>query len=212
MTIKRLNELSLSTLVPVGAVPDKVNFIEHSFDYQGVVPEPGKLFVALHGGQSKHTALVAASAWARDKQGKTKPGQPDRMMVMDFGYHIENLKSTRANSSVALLEETGLISFDRITSDYREELREQWLEWISQDFSAQRAENMSVKSLRELAVLFPQYINKMFHENRKIHVILHPVAPMIDPRSEIWVATVRYVKNRICQPEMRFAPEIKVVL
>ncbi len=212
MTIERRNKLSLSTLVPVGSVPDKVNFIEHSFDYQGVVPEPGKLFVALHGGQSKHTALVAAAAWARDMQGKTKPGQPDRMMVLDFGYHIDNLKSTRANSSAALLEETGLISFDRITSEYREELRDQWLQWISHDFSAQRAENMSVKSLRELAVLFPQYINKMFHENRKIHVILHPVAPMIDPRSEIWVATVRYVKNRIRQPEMRFSPEIKVVL
>jgi len=38
------------------------------------------------------------------------------------------------------------------------------------------------------------------------------VAPMIDPRSEIWVATVRYVKNRIHKPVMRYSPEIKVVL
>lgn len=212
MAVKRLNEVSLSTLVPVCGVPEKINFIEHSFDYQGVVPEPGKLFTAIHGGQSKHSALVAASVWSREMQGKAKPGKPDRMMVLDFGYHIENLKSTRANSSQELLNETGFISFDRITAEYREELRFKWLEWIAEDFSVSRSENMRSKSLREISLLFPQYINRMFHEDKKIHVILHPVHPMIDPRSEIWVATVRHVKNRICQPQMRFAPDIKVVL
>lgn len=212
MRIKKLNQLQLSTFVPVYGEPDKVNFIEHSLDYQGVVPEPGRLFAALYGGQSMHKGSVAAADCVRDMHGKTKPGQPNRMVALDFGYHIDNLKSTRVNSSEALLEETGFISFDRITSKYREALRDQWLQWISQDFCPLRAENLSVKSLHDLAVLFPQYINRMFHENQKIQVILHPVVPMIDPRSEVWIATVRYDKNRICQPEMRFSPEIKVEL
>lgn len=41
---------------------------------------------------------------------------------------------------------------------------------------------------------------------------LAPRGPKINPRSEVWVATVRYDKNRICQPKMRFSPEIKVAL
>lgn len=212
MAVKRLNEASLSTLVPVSGTPEKVVFSDHSFDYQGVVPERGKLFTAVHGGQSKHSVLVAASLWARDVQGKVKPGEPDRMMVLDFGYYIENLKSTRANSSEALLAETGFISLDRITSEYREHLRFKWIEWIAADFSVSRAENLRSKTLKELALLFPQYVNRLFHEDKRVNVVLHPVHPMIEPRSEIWVATVRHIKNRICQPEMRFAPDIKVIL
>lgn len=212
MAVKRLNEISLSTLVPVSGVPEVVRFADHSFDYQGCVPAPGELFTAVQGGQSKHAVLVAASIWARDMQGRAKPGEPDRMMVLDFGYHIENLKSTRANSSFALLDETGFISFDRITSEYREHLRYEWLNWVSADFSASRAEGLGSKSLKELALLFPQYINRMFEENRNLNVVLHPVHPMIDPRAEVWVATVRHIKKRICQPEMRFAPDVKVVM
>lgn len=132
--------------------------------------------------------------------------------MLDANYKVDNYDLTRSQVRRETLEQTGWLHLDRVSTSFREELKEQWLTWIRADAPHGVANRLRELSLADIAQQYPRYVDHMFKERPEIRGIVHPVNPVIDPSVVLWVATVRYDADRFEGATVRFLPQIEVAL
>jgi hypothetical protein len=206
MATKARNMVGLSYLVLTRGIPDEVRLKDHSLDFIGG-DSSGDFVTGVNGTHSKQMALVAGARWTREHEGR--PGN-NRILILDVNYLVDNYSLTREQTRPDSLKKTGWLHLDRVAADFREEIKEEWLQWIRKDFSVEAAEIAQNDSLPDIALKYPKYIKKMMRANADIRGVVHPVYPTIDPSICLWVATTRYEKERFDAPVMRYLPQVTV--
>lgn len=211
MRPNKLDMISMSLLVMTRDMPESVKLKDSSLDYEGrVTDSSSRLITGAYGSHSKQMALVAASEWNQKHQG-AKSG-PNRILIMDMNYRVDNFKLTREQGRPDLIAQTGWMHMDRLQVEYRDEIKHDWLRWISKDKGVQTAISLEDVQLVDIAFRYPQYVTKMMKDHSEIVVVVHPVRLTIAPETKLWAATVRYDRERIDTPLIRFMPDIQVVV
>lgn len=189
-------------------LPKDLKLKDLSLEYEGR-PDIGTLFTGVYGTSSKQALLEATSTWTRNASRKDGGG---RALLVDVSYKVDNFKLTREQGHEGVVEKAGWIHMERLTSAFRESIRETWVQWIRDDHGAARANQIEREgtSLVDIAVDYPQYVARMMRTNRAIKVIVHPVRLTVDPTVTAWVATVRYDRERLENAQVRFLPQIPV--
>ena len=215
---KPANEVGLTFAVYSRGLPASgvINLREHSLHYcddefRPVEQTPG-LINGVFGIASKQQVLVAASAWA--KKNEFAASGANRVLLVDVNYKIEDYKKTRDQLTASIVAETGWVHFERLATTYREEVKETWLGWMRRDYNDQYIASLarSEVSLLEIARRHPKYISRMMQEDPNIRAIVHPVRPLLSPDMVILTATVRYKPEYFGEANVRFLPNIKVVI
>ncbi|MFC5500104.1 hypothetical protein ACFPOE_21350 [Caenimonas terrae] len=211
MRPNKLDMISMSLLVMTRDMPDSVKLKDSSLDYEGREQDTsGRLITGAYGSTSRQLALVAASAWTHKHQG-AKAG-PNRMLVLDMNYRVDNFKLTREQGRPDLIAMTGWMHMDRLQVDYRDEIKHDWLRWIAKDKGKQTAIVLEDVKLADIALRYPQYVAKMMKDHSEIMVVVHPVRLTVKPDEVLWAATVRYEPERMDTPHIRFMPDIQVIV
>lgn len=192
-------------------IPERLKLKEHSIAFRKSEEMPGTLVSGVYGAHSKQMALVLAAGWSKDNRENSKG--PNHCLQLDVGYRIDNFADTRQIMTSDRLESTGWLHMDRIASDLREELKDEWLEWIRSDLGGKKHQDVADKPFAEIAMTHPLYVAKMMAKRSpRLVAVVHPVNPTLDPSAVLWVATVRYDKNRFVGPVVRFLPHVNVEL
>lgn len=208
MTIKLRDMVSLSFLVHVKEIPELVRLQAHSLHYVGHDPVANAgLITGIYGANSKHTALVTASNWSRERAGAQAV---NRVLMLDTNYRIDNYSLTREQTRRDTLDQTGWLHLDRVSSGFREELKAEWTDWLSKTLAPGVAARLNELSLADLALQYPSCIGMMFANEKGLKGIVHPVNPVLDPTVTLWAATVRYEADRFQGPVIRFLPYVQV--
>jgi hypothetical protein len=211
MATKERDLVSLTFLVESRDMPERVKLKEHSvaFAKSEELVGGGSLISGVYGAHSKQMALVLAAAWTRDNRQRSTG--PNQILQLDVGYRVNNFIETRSTTTHETLESTGWLHMDRLSAELREDLKDEWLGWIRADLGNARANRHVDTPFAEIAMEFPLYVGKMLAKRSpRLLAVVHPVRPTIDPTAVLWVATVRYDKERFVDPVIRFLPNIKV--
>jgi len=211
MAAKIKSMAALSLLVYTRGIPDSVRIRDHSLDFVGREESDfGPFLTGVYGTHSKQMALVCAAAWARDRASSSGL---NRILMLDVNYRVDEYERTRIQATPEILKLTGWLHMDRIASEFREQIRAGWVEWIRSDVLHAAFERVKDYSLGDLAQKYPQYVARMLRENRDIRGIVHPVHPKLDTTVTLWVASVRVDEpDRFDKPALRYLPDVPVTL
>jgi len=199
--------IKLTFLAMVRDFPERITLKEHSLDFSDAGPT-GSLISGVYGAHSKHAALVLAANWTKEHVGR-RIG-PTQILHVDAVYRAELLidRSDQMRAGV-----TGWLHFDRMSADLRDNVKNLWLSWIEAGHGKVNAARLADSSLGDIALEYPGYISKMMGLRApRLTAIVHPVRPKLEPGSVLWVASVRYEKDRFIGPLVRFLPQIHVDL
>lgn len=211
MVAKQRDMVSLSFLAHSRDVPDQLRLKEHSLSFVGHdASMSAGLITGVYGAHSKQTALVAASNWSRQHQAGS--GGPNRILMIDVNYRVDNYNLTREQAREETVKETGWLHLERTASSYREEIKETWISWIDKDVGPAAATSVKDMSLVDIAARYPRFVAMMLKKDKAIRGIVHPVNPSLDPDVNLWVATVRYDKERFESAAVRYLPHVTVIL
>jgi hypothetical protein len=185
--------------------PERVKLKEHSLEYSEAAAI-GNLVSAVYGANSKQMALVVAAQWtATNRDRRTGPNQ---VLYVDASYRADLLIDSADQMKAGV---SGWLHLDRMSAELRDNLKQLWLSWIQVDHGAARASRLTDSSLSDIALEYPGYIRKMMAlRSPRLTAVVHPVRPRLDPGAVLWVATVRYDKDRFVNPLVRFLPQIAV--
>lgn len=210
--VKAPDQVAISFLVFSKGMPSKIALHDHSLACvddagQPVKQLPGTI-TGVFGMYSRQRALERASRWSASHEGKS--AGPDRILLLDAHYKVDNFSLTREQLRETTLAQTGWLHFERIQADYRDELKAMWINWIRRDFNAEHANSLKDVSFFDIARTHPRYISKMMRQDDRIKVIVHPVRMAFAPDDVILGATVRLDPERFADAKIRFLPDIKV--
>lgn len=189
----------------VDAIPKEVNLHEHLFPFEGATGDPKYLW-GLYGTTSINHGLFLAdtNATKRKKQ----------MLTLQVWYRVDNFERVRSQINQEIAEESGFLHFDRLKTDFREEIRQFVLGQLRKDLTTAQYLKCEARSLDDLIIQYPKYVRSIIEANRKINVVVHPVRQLLDPSSTkpVHVVTVRAVKSRLMAAEVRYLEgKVKVV-
>ncbi len=215
--VKPANEVSLAFLAYTRGIPQSrqvllrdcsLKFVDD--DFKPVEPAPG-LITGVFGLASKQQALVAAARWSREREHSASGN--NRVLLVDVNYKIENYSLTRSQLTEDIVRQSGWVHMERLSSKYRKDLLEQWLQWIRRDYNDDYARNLEFGevSLLELARRHPKYVFRMM-ENPSIRAVIHPVRPAIAKDVVLLAATVRYQPEYFGDALVRFTTDVSVVV
>lgn len=210
MVAKLRNMVSLAFLVYAKDIPEKVRLKEHSLQFVGSDDNSASgLITGVYGAHSKQMALVCAANWSRERASSAGM---NRILMLDANYKVDHYDLTRTQVRPDTLEKTGWLHLDRVATSFREEIKEQWLDWIQADTAPGVMARVRDMSLADIAQQYPRYVAHMLKERPDIRGIVHPVNPVIDPSVALWAATVRYAADRFEGAAVRFLPQVEVIL
>lgn len=210
MVAKLRNMVSLAFLVYAKDIPEKVRLKEHSLQFVGSDDNSANgLITGVYGAHSKQMALVCAANWSRERASSAGM---NRILMLDANYRVDHYDLTRTQVRPDTLEKTGWLHLDRVATSFREEIKEQWLDWIQADTAPGVMARVRDMSLADIAQQYPRYVTHMLKERPEIRGIVHPVNPVIDPSVALWAATVRYEADRFEGAAVRFLPHVEVIL
>jgi hypothetical protein len=209
MITRQKNIISLSFMTLVRDIPETLNLKDLSLDYESH-PENKGLIAGIYGPQSKQNALFALGRWSRENSTPTNKTGPNRVLLVDAGYHVDNFELTRNQGCYEHIEKTGWVHFDRLQTDYREELKEMWLDWIKKDFSAKEASSVADEAFLSIALRYPFFVEKFIKSDPKIKIVIHPARLTISPSTVLRAATCRYSKESFVEAEVRYLSQVKV--
>jgi hypothetical protein len=132
--------------------------------------------------------------------------------MVDVNYRIDNYALTREQARPDLLAQTGWLHMDRIASSFRDEIRESWVDQIVRDQGTSVAGGLANMSLVDIAARYPKYVALMMKKDKSLRGVVHPVHPTIDSGVTLWVATVRYDKERFEHATVRYLPQVNVII
>lgn len=204
--VKQPDLISLTFVAIVEGMPAHIKLKDHSLEFPESEHLRGTLLTGVYGAHSKQVALVMSADW--NKQNENKRSNKSRALLVDARYRIDNfMDSTRQLATRESLDKTGWLHMDRLSAELRDELKEEWLAWIADEFDARHHARMSELSFAELAMTHPRYIERMMAKRApRLTAIIHPVRPSMAPKDTVWAATVRYEKERFVEPVVRFMP------
>ncbi|NCT99843.1 MAG: hypothetical protein GXD23_20930 [Comamonadaceae bacterium] len=209
MVAKQRDMVQLSFLAHTRDVPDRIRLRDCGLGFAGQSADlSAGLITGVYGASAKQAALVAAARWTQEHQ---RAAGLNRVLMVDLNYRVDNFHLTREQARRDTVQETGWIHFDRIGAALRDELRDQWVEWIVRDTGTRRAA-VADDSLVDLALKFPDCVAKTFQHEKAVRCIVHPVNPAIDPSIVLWAATLRYDKKRFEDASVRFLPHVQIQL
>jgi hypothetical protein len=200
--------IALTFVAVVDDFPKHIKLKEHSLEFPESEHLQGSVITGVYGTSSKQVALVMASAW--NKHHETKRGSTSRALLIDSRYRIDNfMDNTRPLATREQLDMTGWLHMDRLTAGLREEIKEEWLEWIAEDFEERHRARMADLGLVEIALAHPRYIQRMMAKRApRLTAIIHPIHPSLAPKETVWAATVRYEKERFHETAVRFGAQV----
>ena len=135
--VKQPDLISLTFVAIVEGMPSHIKLKDHSLEFPESEHLRGTLLTGVYGAYSKQVALVMAADW--NKQNENKRSNRTRALLVDARYRIDNfMDSTRQLATREILEKTGWLHMDRLSAELREEIKEEWLSWIAEDFDAER--------------------------------------------------------------------------
>ena len=157
MVAKQRDMIQLSFLAHTRDVPERIRLRDCSLAFAGHNAELSTgLITGVYGASAKQAALVAASKWTQEHQ---RAAGLNRVLMVDLNYRVDNFHLTREQARRDTVAETGWVHFDRIGAALRDELRDQWVEWIVRDTGARRA-SVADESLVNLALKYPDCVAK----------------------------------------------------
>ena len=213
MATKQRDMVSLSFLVLSRDIPAAVELTEHSLEYVGADTSPAsrRFMVGVYGSHSKQVALTVAAKWTQQHQGTQKKG-PNRVLMLDTNYRVDNYQLTRDQIRRDTLAQTGWMHLERLSAALRDEIKDEWLSWIRKDVGAAKADSMEDESLLDIAYHYPRYVVKMMQRDPSIVATIHPVQLALDPTVKLMVATVRYEPDRFVGAHLRFLADIPITV
>jgi hypothetical protein len=208
---KQPDLISLSFVAVTEGLPARITLKEQSLAFADADHLAGQNLVSgVYGAHSKQMALVMASEWKKANQGKKKG--PNQANLIDVLYRVDKFMESRGLTTRDDLDSTGWLHLDRLSADLREEIRAEWLKWMRADLKPSQMNSLEDTSLGELALQYPRYVGKMMAKrNPRLSAVVHPVYPDLNPSIVLWVATVRYEKERFVDPVVRFMKDFMKV-
>ncbi len=215
---KPANEVSLAFLAFTRGVPKSNQIrlsdcaLEYVDDEYRPVKPPSGLITGVFGLASKQQALVAAARWSKERE--YSPAGNNRVLLVDVNYKIENYSLTRSQLTADLVDQTGWVHMERLSSKHRKDLTVMWLQWIRRDYNDDYARILADDEipLLELARRHPKYVHRMMEESPAIRAVIHPVRPAIAPDMVLLGATVRYNPAYFGEAHVRFTADVSVVI
>lgn len=197
--------IKLTFLVMTRDLPARVKLKDHSLEYSGSPAAPD-LVAGVYGAHAKQMALVLASNWT--KANKARRSGPNQILQLDVAYRADGLIDTLETAQGS---NSGWMHFERLAADLRDAIKQEWLSWIRADLGAVRAARHTESSLAEISLEFPGYVARMMAKRSpRLTAVVHPVRPSLDPSAVLWVATVRYERQRFQEPVVRFLSQVRV--
>ncbi|MEJ8837714.1 hypothetical protein [Ramlibacter sp. AN1133] len=214
--LKQPDQISITFLAIVdgASIPSQLKLGDHSMEFLEAEHFGQSLITAAYGAHSKQVVLQMASEWNRLNENKQTGRQ--RALLIDAFYRVDNFQEfNKGLATRTSVEATGFLHFDRVMAEMRDEIRADWLEWIEADFANTREhKRLSEMGLVQIALEHPRYVARMITKKRspRYQVVVHPVHPARAPQETLWVATMRYDKDRIVNPVLRFMAGTQVIV
>ncbi len=188
----------------VAKIEPQLELRDHLLPYQGSVDSSGLLW-GVHGTTSINAAIFAAAAEAARRRCQS--------LQITTWYRVDDFSAittplTRESSRAA-----GYLHLGRLSASFREDIRSTWLAWLEKEAPTQHAKQAEL-GLEDLALLHPEFVQRMLTQNETLHMVIHPVraafaAPDTPP---LWVASVRADPTRVMASEVRYVPDVRVVV
>lgn len=188
-----------SETVPKGPI----DVIKSSISYLDQPKMTGrKHFSGVYGTNSGDAGAFLASNWAA-RNGK-------QVYFLDVWAEIPNFHTSRAQMTRQILRESHWLHVDRMSVDFRDEVKELMMGWIRRKHG--QSENVQDLTISQLLLRHPWLAIKLLDEDDDIGMIVHPVHTLFDHGNEkqlsIWAATIRTDRLPVQSAEIRFRPDI----
>lgn len=189
--------------------PEVVALQEHLFQALGADdltpgnPAPEKLLWGVNGTGSIRTAGDQAVLHA-SQSGK-------QVLQIWTWYLIPGFEGV-VRQDRAQAQRSGYVHMARITKEFRDSIHAMliaWLTWVD----PQAGVGFAKLPLDQLLVTRPDLVPWLFAECPWLDMLVHPVQAALGPSDvPIWVATCRNTPDRIMAAEVKFAPDVRVLL
>ena len=184
-------------------VPRKLSLRENLFPYVGAKGDDSLIW-GVYGTTSINAAIFAAASHAVTRRCQS--------LQITSWYFIENFKSVTTQITRESSMTNGYLHLGRLNAAFRNEIRDIWLGWIARDMSKQSV-GLENESLEDLAIRFPMLVRRMLADVPEWKMIIHPVQQEYTTSTvPIWIATAKVEKDRIKTSEVRFIPDIEIVI
>lgn len=181
------------------ALPQGFKFSEHMPKILGFKPfaAAADLLWGVHG----TTSLNAADAYAsRDSQHLGR-----RLYQLELLYRLNGIPPAGTSVTEDFAKTAGYLHFSRITSAFREKLRERMMDWLK-DTHEPNMDEMADLDFEDLIKHRPMFVHHLMNEDKRIKAIIHPV--FLSGGVTLRIATVRNVPANIVRVYTRFHEEI----
>lgn len=196
-----------------GPLPEQVDLANCSIPYKGEDPKR-ELITGVYGTISKQRALEAVARWnvehqtAENTQGRRK--MPAKLLMIDAVYAAAHIEDARQMMTADMLEQSTWLNLERLATTLREEMKVNWLRWIAKDYGERAAAAVASDDLINIALEYPHYVSKLFKQHEALMGVVHPIRPLIDTKTVLMAATVRFQPERFAEAQTRFLGSITV--
>lgn len=207
LNLRKWIQITMFPILDAKPQDNRIKLSDHQFVYANM-PKAPDLLTGVYGAVSRNDALFLADEYSR-KHGKI-------MYSADVWYRIDDINRTRNQIDSRIMSETGFAHLSGLSTAMRDQLREQWLMWISKDAMPAQMSLVRDLPLTALASRYPQYIRNVFDTYPELLMLVHPVISVMDSGKEqptlINVATVRIIPERIMHYAVRYSNDIQAVI
>lgn len=189
-------------LVP--RIEPELRLREHLLPYAGAHADAGLLW-GVHGTTSINAAIFSAAAEAARRRCQS--------LQITTWYRVDNFSAVTTPLTRESSRAAGYLHLGRLSAAFRDDIRETWLSWLAAQ-AADQHESQAHLGLEDLALLHPEFVQRMLAQNPQLHMVVHPVrVPWVAlDAPPLWVASVRADPERIMASEVRYVPEVQVKL
>lgn len=193
-----LRTVSLRTYALPKGVPPSLKFSAHTPKFLGL--DPAKINPYLLWGVNGTASLNSSDSFAsRDAQRLGR-----RLYQIELNYQLDGMPAPGATLQKS--ENYEYLHLSRITSEFRESLRENLLQWLYLIDDPRRYELIDLE-LDELVKMRPMFVHYLFEKQKQLKIFVHPV--LLPGGVSLRIATVRNIPSQISRVFTRYHGEVE---
>lgn len=164
----------------------------------------------IYGSKSRDAALFAAAKWTRENK--------TRFFILDLWAHIPDAHLLTSQANRELMEKSHWFHSGRIGSKLKAELKARACEHLAKTNESEVVAKAHEETLPWIFRNHPDCLSDTFAKEKDLQMVCHTVKPAfqsceIDQEpTPIWCATIRLDRIELMRAEMRYLPDVQVVM